>query len=120
VHPRQTSGANEGEKQSAAADNSLASTAGGGVWKTFPPGKMPVGRLIQTSDLSDLADRGLNVARGLFELFLVHHRDEVDVGLKTQPERLGNAREVMAVLDVDDAEEEEVVNVGAAAVTHSL
>jgi hypothetical protein len=43
----------------AAADNSLASTAGGGVWKTFPPGKMPVGRLIQTSDLGDLADRGL-------------------------------------------------------------
>ena len=44
---------------SAAADNSLASTAGGGMWKTFPPGKMPVGRLIQTSDLGDLADRGL-------------------------------------------------------------
>jgi hypothetical protein len=43
----------------AVTDNSLASTAGGGVWKTFPPGKMPVGRLIQTSDLSDLADRGL-------------------------------------------------------------
>jgi hypothetical protein len=41
------------------ADNSLASTAGGGVWKTFPPGKMPIGRLIQTSDLGDLADRGL-------------------------------------------------------------
>ena len=40
-------------------DNSLASTAGGGTWKTFPPGKMPVGRLIQTSDLRDLADRGL-------------------------------------------------------------
>ena len=44
---------------SVTTDNSLASTAGGGVWKTFPPGKMPVGRLIQTSDLSDLADRGL-------------------------------------------------------------
>jgi hypothetical protein len=41
------------------ADNSLASTAGGGMWKTFPPGKMPVGRLIQTSDLGDLTDRGL-------------------------------------------------------------
>jgi hypothetical protein len=40
-------------------DNSLASTAGGGTWKTYPPGKMPVGRLIQTSDLNDLADRGL-------------------------------------------------------------
>jgi hypothetical protein len=45
--------------QSPATDNALASTAGGGVWKTFPPGKMPVGRLIQTSDLADLADRGL-------------------------------------------------------------
>jgi hypothetical protein len=44
---------------SSTTDNSLASTAGGGVWKTFPPGKMPVGRLIQTSDLGDLADRGL-------------------------------------------------------------
>jgi hypothetical protein len=40
-------------------DDALASTAGGGTWKTFPPGKMPVGRLIQTSDLRDLADRGL-------------------------------------------------------------
>jgi len=44
---------------SVTTDNSLASTAGGGVWKTYPPGKMPVGRLIQTSDLGDLADRGL-------------------------------------------------------------
>lgn len=44
---------------SVTTDNSLASTAGGGVWKTFAPGKMPVGRLIQTSDLGDLADRGL-------------------------------------------------------------
>ena len=44
---------------SVTTDNSLASTAGGGVWKTFPPGKMPVGRLIQTSDLGDLVDRGL-------------------------------------------------------------
>ncbi len=40
-------------------DDSLASTAGGGTWKTYPPGKMPVGRLIQTSDLNDLAERGL-------------------------------------------------------------
>ncbi len=42
-----------------APDNSLASTAGGGTWKTFPPGKMPVGRLITLADLRDLADRGL-------------------------------------------------------------
>jgi hypothetical protein len=42
-----------------ASDNSLASTAGGGNWKTFPPGKMPVGRLITLGDLRDLADRGL-------------------------------------------------------------
>lgn len=45
--------------QSVAPDNALASTAGGRVWKTYPPGKMPVGRLITTSDLKDLADRGL-------------------------------------------------------------
>jgi hypothetical protein len=37
----------------------LASTAGGGTWKTFPPGKMPLGRLIGTSDLHDVAERGL-------------------------------------------------------------
>jgi len=40
-------------------DDSLASTAGGGNWKTFPPGKMPVGRLITLADLRDLAERGL-------------------------------------------------------------
>ena len=44
-------------------DNSLASTAGGGTWKTFPPGKMPLGRLLQTSDLRDLADHGLTGER---------------------------------------------------------
>ena len=37
----------------------LASTAGGGTWKTFPAGKMPLGRLIAPSDLKDLADHGL-------------------------------------------------------------
>ena len=42
-----------------APDNSLASTAGGGNWKTYLPGKMPVGRLITPADLRDLADRGL-------------------------------------------------------------
>jgi hypothetical protein len=42
-----------------APEDSLASTAGGGSWKMFLPGKMPVGRLITPSDLRDLADRGL-------------------------------------------------------------
>jgi len=41
-----------------ASGNALASIAGGGTWKTFPPGRMPLGRLIATGDLSDLADRG--------------------------------------------------------------
>ncbi|CAN5639471.1 hypothetical protein BH18VER1_BH18VER1_16340 [soil metagenome] len=41
----------------------LASTAGGGTWKTYPAGKMPVGRLIATSDLPDVADRGLGGQR---------------------------------------------------------
>jgi hypothetical protein len=36
----------------------LASTTGGGSWKTFPPGKMPIGRLIATSDLKEIADHG--------------------------------------------------------------
>jgi hypothetical protein len=37
----------------------LASNAGGGSWRTFPPGKMPLGRLIGTGDLNDVADHGL-------------------------------------------------------------
>jgi hypothetical protein len=37
----------------------LASNAGGGSWKTFPAGKMPLGRLIGTGDLSDVAEHGL-------------------------------------------------------------
>jgi hypothetical protein len=37
----------------------LASNAGGGSWKTFPAGKMPLGRLIGTGDLRDVAERGL-------------------------------------------------------------
>jgi hypothetical protein len=36
----------------------LASTAGGGTWKTFPPGRMPLGRLVAPGDLRDIADRG--------------------------------------------------------------
>lgn len=39
--------------------DALASTAGGGSWKTFAPGKMPLGRLVETNDLKDLADRGI-------------------------------------------------------------
>jgi hypothetical protein len=48
--------------QPAPADTSnvaLASNAGGGSWKTFPPGKMPLGRLIGTGDLRDVAEHGL-------------------------------------------------------------
>jgi hypothetical protein len=37
----------------------LASNAGGGSWKTFPAGKMPLGRLIGTGDLRDVAEHGL-------------------------------------------------------------
>jgi len=37
----------------------LASNAGGGNWKTFSPGKMPLGRLIATGDLNDVADHGV-------------------------------------------------------------
>jgi hypothetical protein len=36
----------------------LASTTGGGTWKTFPPGRMPLGRLIGASDLKEIADQG--------------------------------------------------------------
>jgi hypothetical protein len=42
-----------------APGDALASTAGGGTWKTYPAGKMPVGRLITTGDLNDVAERGL-------------------------------------------------------------
>lgn len=40
-------------------DGTLASTAGGGTWKTYPAGRMPLGRLIAPGDLSEIADRGL-------------------------------------------------------------
>jgi hypothetical protein len=42
-----------------ASNVALASNAGGGSWKTFPPGKMPLGRLVGTSDLRDVAQHGL-------------------------------------------------------------
>ena len=37
----------------------LASNAGGGSWKTFAPGKMPLGRLIGTGDLREVVEHGL-------------------------------------------------------------
>jgi hypothetical protein len=40
----------------------LASTTGA-TWKTFPPGAMPEGRLINTPDLREIADRGTNGER---------------------------------------------------------
>jgi hypothetical protein len=43
----------------APAGGTLASTAGGGTWKTYPTGRMPLGRLIAPADLSEIADRGL-------------------------------------------------------------
>ena len=46
-----------------ASNVALASNAGGGSWKTFPPGKMPLGRLIGTSDLADVAEHGLTGER---------------------------------------------------------
>jgi hypothetical protein len=42
-----------------ASNVALASNAGGGSWKTFAPGKMPLGRLIGTGDLRDVAEHGL-------------------------------------------------------------
>jgi hypothetical protein len=42
-----------------ASNVALASNAGGGSWKTFPRGKMPLGRLIGTGDLRDVAEHGL-------------------------------------------------------------
>jgi len=44
-------------------DTALTSTAGGGTWKTFAPGKMPLGRLIGPSDLNEIADRGVSGER---------------------------------------------------------
>ena len=41
----------------------LASTAGGGNWKTYPPGRMPIGRLIAPAELGEVADRGLTGER---------------------------------------------------------
>jgi hypothetical protein len=44
---------------SAGSNVALASNAGGGNWKTFAPGRMPLGRLIATGDLNDVADHGV-------------------------------------------------------------
>ncbi|HMJ06035.1 MAG TPA: hypothetical protein VK474_07240 [Chthoniobacterales bacterium] len=45
--------------QPVTSDTTLASTAGGGSWKTYPAGRMPKGRLITTSDLADVGEHGL-------------------------------------------------------------
>ena len=42
--------------QSVNPDTGIGVTAGGGSWKTYPAGKMPVGRLINTTDLAGIAD----------------------------------------------------------------
>jgi hypothetical protein len=42
-----------------ASNVALASNAGGGNWKTFAPGKMPLGRLVATGDLNEVADHGV-------------------------------------------------------------
>ncbi len=39
-------------------NNSLASTAGGGSWRVFDPGKMPAGRLINPAEINEVAERG--------------------------------------------------------------
>ena len=49
--------------QPAGSDQALASTAGGGTWKTYAAGKMPQGRLITTGDLGDVAERGMQGER---------------------------------------------------------
>src|SRR5207249_8318611 len=41
----------------------LASTAGGGNWKPYAPGEMPIGRLVAPADLGEVADRGLTGER---------------------------------------------------------
>jgi hypothetical protein len=54
----------------------LASTAGGGNWKTYPPGKMPIGRLIAAADLEQVADRGVSGERIYLKgQFLVNFAD---------------------------------------------
>jgi hypothetical protein len=54
----------------------LASTAGGGNWKTYPPGKMPIGRLIAAADLGQVADRGVSGERIYLKgQFLVNFAD---------------------------------------------
>ncbi|MEI6561442.1 MAG: hypothetical protein WCO68_05070 [Verrucomicrobiota bacterium] len=42
----------------ASAPTPSPTPAAGGTWHTYPPGKMPRGRLVSLSDASELADRG--------------------------------------------------------------
>src|SRR6266852_2304507 len=59
-----------------APDVALASNAGGGSWKTFPAGKMPLGRLIGTGDLRDVVEHGVAGERVYLEgQFVVNFSD---------------------------------------------
>src|SRR5205823_251177 len=69
-----------------ASNVALASNAGGGNWKTFAPGKMPLGRLIATGDLNDVADRGLAGERIYLKgQFVVNFSDANKAVLRPRP-----------------------------------
>src|SRR5207244_9492707 len=63
----------------------LASTAGGGNWKTYAPGKMPIGRLVAPADLGEVADRGLTGERTYLKgQFVVNFADANKAVLRTR------------------------------------
>jgi len=69
-----------------ASNVALASNAGGGNWKTFAPSKMPLGRLIATGDLNDVADRGLAGERIYLKgQFVVNFADANKAGAASAP-----------------------------------
>jgi hypothetical protein len=46
-----------------AANPTPAATNTGGKWRTYPPGQMPRGRLVENSELGEIADRGVGTER---------------------------------------------------------
>lgn len=69
----------------------LTSTAGGGTWKTFPAGQMPLGRLIAASDLKDIADRGLGGERIYLKGQFVVNASDANRAVLRPRTRLANA-----------------------------
>jgi hypothetical protein len=68
------------------------SSSSGGTWRTYAPGKMPRGRLVSVSDVSELADRGTGGERlYLHGSFIVTASGDTRAVLRANSGAIGNA-----------------------------